>query len=353
MIRPRTKARGFTLIELLVVIAIIAILIALLLPAVQQAREAARRTQCRNNLKQLGLAFHNYHDVFDRFPLGVVFGIGPGGVGFGPSFYARILPYLDQAPLYSKITFNGQHPGWTGAGAGDPGGSINSPAINGSNIAAFVCPSSPLDGKIQDGNGGALQTRPSYVGISGAVDEDKVSAATPATDTDGFVEQRQRPGANCCGTNAQNGMLSAGGLLTWNEALNIAKATDGTSNIIMVGECSDYALDPSGVKVDIGGGSPHGWLMGTSGAGVTVNWDGPADRMFNLTTVRYAPGTRNYNLPGVHNNHGPNNPLISPHTGGIQCLFADGHVSFISNNINLANLKALCTRDDGRSVGEN
>src|SRR5687767_15656460 len=107
---------GFTLIELLVVIAIIAILIALLLPAVQQAREAARRTQCKNNLKQLGLALHNYLDVHGRFPIGQQFrgtwdgtndsagAAGNGGTGFAWGSY--VLPFIDQAPLYNQFDFN-------------------------------------------------------------------------------------------------------------------------------------------------------------------------------------------------------------------------------------------------------
>ena len=99
--RKWTKS-GFTLIELLVVIAIIAILIALLLPAVQQAREAARRTQCKNNLKQYGLALHNYHDTFGRFAIG-----GTNWAGNRIGWQGRILPYVDQAPLYNGIDFNG------------------------------------------------------------------------------------------------------------------------------------------------------------------------------------------------------------------------------------------------------
>jgi len=348
--RPFSKYRGFTLIELLVVIAIIAILIALLLPAVQQAREAARRTQCKNNLKQLGLAFHNYHDTFTLFPMGVQ-SAGPSAAHYGPSFFAGILPYLEQANVYSRLTFNGSHPGWTGAGGGTAG-NANGAQITGVSIEAFVCPSSPLDKFIQDSNGGARQTCPSYVGISGAVDEDKTSAVTPATDTDGFQNDRQLYGGNCCATNSQNGYFSASGILVWNESIGLNKVTDGTSNTIMVGETSDWSIDAAGNRIDIRGGAPHGWLMGTDGSGVTSAWGGPVARKFNLTSVRYAPGTKNYNLAGVHNNHGPNNPLISAHTGGIQCVFADGHVSFISNNINLATLKAACSRDDGKILGE-
>ncbi|MCA9027473.1 MAG: DUF1559 domain-containing protein, partial [Planctomycetaceae bacterium] len=129
-VKCRSRQRAFTLIELLVVIAIIAILIALLLPAVQQAREAARRTQCRNNLKQIGLAFHNYHDVYLRFPSafsGVsgdnLFGIGEGGGPFEDAtadsnihtWTERILPYLDQANVYNGIDFS------SCIGAGDTG----------------------------------------------------------------------------------------------------------------------------------------------------------------------------------------------------------------------------------------
>ena len=104
------RQRGFTLIELLVVIAIIAILIALLLPAVQQAREAARRTQCKNHLKQWGLGLHNYHDVFKTFPQGAMaqgpLGTAPNRVHNNLSFHVMLLPYIDQAPLYNQFNFN-------------------------------------------------------------------------------------------------------------------------------------------------------------------------------------------------------------------------------------------------------
>ncbi len=338
------NSKGFTLIELLVVIAIIAILIALLLPAVQQAREAARRTQCKNNLKQMGLAFHNYHDVYQVFPMG-----NQAQNGFGVSFFAALLPYFDQAPLYNKLTFSGSHPGWTGAGTGQ---SVNGPAIRGIVINALICPSSPQDQLVADAGGGFSQTVPSYVGISGAVDEDRTSAAAPGADTDNFVELRQISGANCCAANAQNGFMSAGGMLVANESMGINKATDGTSNIMMIGETSDWVFDAAGAQQDIRGGTPHGWIMGTDGGGRRTGWNGPNARQFNLTTVRYAPGTRSYELPGVHNNHGPNNQLISPHVGGVQGLFADGHVGFLSNNINLPTLKYISTRDDGKVVGE-
>ena len=323
------RRRGFTLIELLVVIAIIAVLIALLLPAVQQAREAARRSQCKNNLKQLGLGFHNYLDVFLTFPIG---NQSTFDTGFGVSFYAGLLPYLDQAPLFNKLTFSGGSIGWTGAGG------PNAAVVNGASIPGFLCPSSPYDQWINDN--GTNQTAASYVGISGAVDEDKISNMPPASDTDGFQSDRQ--------VGSGNGVYNSSGMLISGASVKLSQNTDGTSNTMMMSESSDYADG----RTDIRGSSPHGWLMGNSGGnGQTTNWDGTGDRRFNLVTVRYAPGTKAL-LPGALNNHGFNNPLISAHTGGVHALFCDGHVSFLSNNMNLLTLKLLASRDDGKVVGE-
>ncbi|MCY2963235.1 MAG: DUF1559 domain-containing protein [Planctomycetota bacterium] len=125
-LRPRRP--GFTLIELLVVIAIIGILVALLLPAVQQAREAARRTQCKNNLKQIGLALHNYHDAFGTFPPSFCLGNGDGGRW---SAQARLLPYLEQANLLFKIDLNHSYSSPQNAAAG----------VNEQKVSIYLCPS--------------------------------------------------------------------------------------------------------------------------------------------------------------------------------------------------------------------
>jgi prepilin-type N-terminal cleavage/methylation domain-containing protein len=139
-VQNRATRSGFTLIELLVVIAIIAVLIALLLPAVQQAREAARRSQCKNNLKQLGLAMHNYHDTFGAFPPGWIAatrGVGPdvnGGLnGFG--WGAMILPMMEQAPVYNQFRFE--------LSINDTTGTPSNRSLIATSLPTFRCPSDP------------------------------------------------------------------------------------------------------------------------------------------------------------------------------------------------------------------
>src|SRR5437868_6781758 len=143
-ITPRRRLGGFTLIELLVVIAIIAVLIALLLPAVQQAREAGRRTQCKNNLKQLGLGLQNYHDVYRTFPLGSrsdPCGASAGTGTYGPSFWVGLTPYIDQAALYNKFSFTGANSSYQGGAAA---GTANAAAAAGIAIQSMLCPSSTV-----------------------------------------------------------------------------------------------------------------------------------------------------------------------------------------------------------------
>ncbi|QDU11894.1 DUF1559 domain-containing protein [Gimesia aquarii] len=324
--RPR---RGFTLIELLVAISIIALLIALLLPAIMQAREAARRTQCRNNLKQIGLALHNYHASHKSFPIGA-----RSQSGFGLSFWPGLLPALDQGNLYQQFDHDSIQNGlpllpWV----------RNGPLLDGVIIQTMRCPSSPLDETHPMGFFRHMQ--PSYVGISGASNED------------GFKADRVSP---CCAPiSPPDGILSADGVLIPNANIKSRDITDGTSNTIVIGEASNFVLDNNGDKQHVGGAFPMSWVTGTFGNGTPPHYE-PTNLAFpppcfNITTIRYSPNS-SYDQPGVHNNHGPNNPLASAHEGGVMVLLADGSVRFISENINLTTLKQLAVRDDGQSIGE-
>jgi prepilin-type N-terminal cleavage/methylation domain-containing protein len=338
------RRRGFTLIELLVVIAIIAVLIALLLPAVQQAREAARRSQCKNNLKQLGLALHNYHDVNNMFPNGNI-AVALPGWGWGMSWYMRILPQLDQAPAYNRLNFQGVQPGW--AWAGDPAGGNNGGVMNGLKISTVVCPSSNLP-DMRDA-GGFIIEHPQYYGIMGA------------TDGNGFTNPANRVSlcCTCCGNQAATGIVTSGGMICQFEARKIGDATDGSSNTMMVGESSAPVLNAIGGTRSVDVQGVHGIMMG-SPIPIRIE-DAPAsaggnfERPFNLTTVRYPPNApavfNNASWPGIDDNYGANKPLNSFHPGGIQGLMGDGSVRFLSDNINMFTLRCLCTRDDNQALG--
>ena len=305
------RRHGFTLIELLVVIAIIAILIALLLPAVQQAREAARRTQCKNNLKQAGLAIHNYHDTFSKFPI-CSQGDQPA---YRTSFWCGLLPYLDQAPLYTKLDFEGAsyglHTGWIGSNT------QNRNAVKGVAIPSLFCPSSPIPQFVYESAAG-----PSYTASAGSVNHSSALA----------------------GVGAGAGIRSSGGVLPTSGSTNIRDVTDGTSNTIVIVEGSDYCRDASGAKVECRFDCGHGFLMASANAS--------EGRFFNTTTIRYAVGDKRSTNTGAAGNCGVNAPVQSIHTGGAHVLLADGAVRFISDSMNLGTLYNLADRDDGQVLGE-
>lgn len=328
----RHRTRGFTLIELLVVIAIIAVLIALLLPAVQQAREAARRSSCRNNLKQVGLALHNYHDTHRTLP--------PGGLHeFGFSWWAMLFPYIDQAPVYNQLVFDGA----SASGTSGP----NRTLLNRFSPELVWCPSSST-GRF---NVRASSVTPpdvrysttSYIGIAGAT-------AGPSSSTDPV-------GLGRC-VSGNQGYACYNGTMTPNYIVRFRDVTDGTSNTIVVGEQSDWGVNSSG-KVEIRSSAEWGAWMGVGADGIPGQ-DGPNTYNFsaspwcrNMTTVRYAIGTTTQ-ITGTGGNHrdGTNSALHSPHTGGAMVLRGDGGVAFLSNSLDMTILRNLAIRDDGNVIGE-
>jgi prepilin-type N-terminal cleavage/methylation domain-containing protein len=335
--------RGFTLIELLVVIAIIAILIGLLLPAVQKVREAASRMQCQNNLKQIGLALHNFHDSRSKFPPGL--DCATVGDSRGSSFFVYILPYIEQDTIHSKWDYtNGG--GWANA--------ANSALIRNLTIKMYKCPSSSLpDLNGSTGFGHAVQ-RPDYIGISGAV-----NGLIP-----GYTDSRTQnggPSAGCCG----GSIISGGGILYPWSSVTLTQITDGTSNTICVSEWSDW-LNKSTTRVDWR--SVGGWAMGNGDPNNNKptpppNWNTannfgsyyPDLRTFNVTTIRYAINqvngwTNDCAASGVCENYGSNGPLRSAHTGGVNVVLGDGSVRFLPDSTPLNVLAALSIRDDGQVV---
>jgi prepilin-type N-terminal cleavage/methylation domain-containing protein/prepilin-type processing-associated H-X9-DG protein len=337
------KRRGFTLIELLVVIAIIAVLVALLLPAVQQAREAARRSTCKNNLKQIGLAIHNYHEQTGMMPPGNIASIYGG---WGPSWYTRILPQLDQAPVYNKLNFSGVQPGWTWSG--DPAGGNNGSVLNGVRIPVTTCPSSPLK-SVRD-SGGYNTEHPHYYGIMGS------------TDGNGFTNPAGRKAlcCGCCDSQTNAALISAGGVFGPLVGYGFKDITDGLTNQIMVGESSapvwtDSPLNGGQKNVDVQG--VHGIMMGSPNLTAIESCPGCMfERQFNLTTVRYSPNApavytgSNTVWGGVGDNFGVNKPLSSMHTGTVNVLMGDGSVKPVNDSINMTTLRMLCTRDDGGAI---
>ena len=339
-VRHSLSREGFTLIELLVVIAIIAVLIALLLPAVQQAREAARRTQCKNNLKQIGLALHNHHDTYLRFPPGGAMDQQPvgtvsnpgSGSAWGSSWMVYILPYIDQANIFSSWQFSGN----SGAFNGN-----NNGLVTGKKIPGYMCPSSSMP-PVCSSNAGVATAN--YVGVSGAVNGL----------IGGYAETR---------FNAlpAGGIVGGGGVLIPNGKLNFRDISDGSTNVIAASETGDFIYDNTGTKRDWRPSQPWGWILGVKSPFVPPLFDnaGGDNRSPNMVTVRYSSNKRGFadDVPntGVGNGgnyQGANTPMNSTHVGGVHVLMADGSVRFLSDSLGLDTLAKLATRDDGQLVGD-
>jgi prepilin-type processing-associated H-X9-DG protein len=317
------------------VIAIIAILIALLVPAVQKVREAAARTQCINNLKNIGLALHNFHDSNKRLPPGCASDTPPFGIppsGHGSSWKVYILPYIDQGPLYNKWVFSGGS-GWENTN--------NTNLVNNLTLQVYRCPSSNLPdfywGNPAGGTSNSMLT--CYTGISGSYNL-------------GYNDPTIAPNTCCSGSAALDGFVSAGGILYPCSRVRLVEISDGTSNTIMVGEQSAHLRNAAGMPVPGAFGAitsqgPHGWIIGTS-----VNAPPPSgqNRSMNCTTVRYLINQKGLgtNSGGTSENAGCNVPLSSMHPGGANMLFADGTVRFWPDSTSALVLAYACTRNDGQ-----
>jgi type II secretory pathway pseudopilin PulG len=328
-------------VELLVVIAIIGILVALLLPAIQAAREAARRSQCNNNLKQIVLGLHNYNDTYKVLPAAAWGGARPtgGSSGWGPSWWAATLPFMEQTSGSNQLSYLGVHPGWTHNGGANWVGYVNGGVFHNVQIPYMVCPSSPLELMVNAG-GGRIINRPSYTGIAGATNGNGFTNS-PADD---------RPCCSCCGSVTSGGIIAGGGTLVPNEWLSFAAVTDGTANTMIVSECSDFILNAAGTLKDQQVNAVHGWLMGVPTNQNIKHSGGMYNRLFNSTTIRYAPNSVQIGMAGVGNNDGPNNGIYSAHPGGVQGALVDGSVRFLSDDIDMYLLRIVATRKDGHPV---
>jgi prepilin-type N-terminal cleavage/methylation domain-containing protein len=290
---------GFTLIELLVVIAIIAILIGLLLPAVQKVREAAARMKCQNNLKQLGLACHNYHDSFGFLPTagsadGKPLSSGPWpDAGEGTNWSVHILPFIEQANMYNRVTFHGDS-GWTNDPTQAGSSAVNNVTLSaGIVIPMYRCPSDPHPPLIGNGSnvpGGLQVTRNSYVAIAGAVNN-----------LDGSGQFRETRNTDGSSWSHQWGITAWGGIIVPGfSRVMMSSIPDGLSNTMMISEQSDYLTYADGTR---GGdydmtATANGLYRGHQGTGrdgngnVTIMQPWADARGQTFTTIRYQPEDR-------------------------------------------------------------
>ena len=340
---PR-RVRGFTLIELLVVIAIIAVLIALLLPAVQAAREAARRAQCVNNLKQLGIAAHNYNSTTNIFPSNLYLHPNYSTATYNwnnSSWIVFLLPYMEQSAVYSSINFNymwgpNKLGNWNASVVGQQNSTVRTTVIS-----ALLCPSdasAPIDATNADEIGNSLAAGTSYVGNLG----DNCLACNTG---DGAVTFCASQGYNCRGAQLGDptsqsippGSGSGSGIF-WRQCsgVSLAEITDGTSNTFLAGEQIQRVT------------SWNAWVEANQSIGSTA-----------LPLNYIAPGTKITSNGSINVSNGASDTgnwfhwysFRSFHPGGGNFVLCDGSVKFIKSTINMATYQGLSTRGVGEVIG--
>lgn len=326
---------GFTLVELLVVIAIIGILVALLLPAVQAARAAARRMQCGNNLKQMGIAMHNYHDINKRFPAGSTCFTGPGGgvPGFGSlnqSWATRILPFIEQTAIADQLDMTIQGTLWTGVPT-SPAGNAQAEMI----ISTYLCPQDIMK-KVQ-----STFAPINYVACTGS---------------------DERVCRNTNGVSLLNGLRASrnSGVFKRSSWHGLNDITDGSSNTMMISECL-LGRPYNTVGLDNNVGTFTACITGTDGLVLQADQDANYPRGWSWYAAKYphpwaytallAPNdkaTANHECDGGNSLSGF--AARSKHPGGVQTVLGDGAVTFVSDSIDIFVWRAAATMAGNESL---
>ncbi|MBX3438704.1 MAG: DUF1559 domain-containing protein [Planctomycetaceae bacterium] len=348
----RRSRSGFTLIELLVVIAIIAILIALLLPAVQQAREAARRTQCKNNMKQIGLAFHNYHDVYGMFAkpviLGLKIGTGCMAISGSTNWAISLLPYMEQNNVYDQLNLN--------ISPFDPANQ----AIFRTVIPGYLCPSTPVsDNLVQWEVPAGVPLASGYPGVcagwtfAGArVDYEHISGIRATLSNQAYANFPGGGGGNRHGysTWAVTIIDVPGALNDGGQGSRIRDIADGTTNTILISELAGRnklyykrILQTSAAPFD------DAWINERTAGG---GWGDPLKENWVKGTGFDGPEVNDGGLCPINCSNRKSAGLYSWHTGGAHVTLCDGSVRFLNQNIDLFTLAGLITAMKGEVIGE-